>query len=363
MCNKLNLRLVAKLTSVLALSLSPHLLSASTYTQTNLVSNIPGLASYTDPNLQDPWGVAYSPTSPFWISNQASNTSTLYQGDGSKVPLTVTIPGSGPNSGPTGQVFNGGSGFSLGQTGPARFIFANLNGSLDAWNGSSGMTAMVVANTPGAVYTGLALASVQTSDYLYAADSTGHIRVFDSAFHPVTPAGNFTDPKAISGYTPFNIQAINNSLYVSYTNTAGNGGYVDVFNTDGTFAKRLITGGPLNGPWGMAIAPSTFGAFANDLLIGNNGNGEINAFDPTTGAFAGTLDGTNNEPIANSNLWFIGFRTGGANVDTNSLYFTAGIGESQTDGLFGAITPTPEPTTIALAGLGILALALSFKRA
>ncbi len=345
----------------------PSLVSAgSTYTQTNLASDIPGLAYQTDPNLKNPWGVAYSATSPFWVSNQGSGTSTLYDGAGNPVSLIVTIPGGTPPSGPTGQVFNGTSGFTLSNSKPASFIFDTLNGTIDAWNSGAGTTAVQVASTPGAVYTGLALASSGGSNYLYAADSTGQIRVFDSNFKSVTLAGSFTDPNAVAGYSPFNIQLIGSDLYITYAQLTAKGtglpgGYVDVFNTDGAFIQRLASGGALYAPWGLTLAPSGFGIYGNDLLVGNFGNGEILAYDPTTGSYLGTLDGTNGQPIVNDYLWALGFRTGGTNTDPNTLYFTAGINNQQ-DGLFGAISAVPEPTTVMLALLGACSVIVLKKR-
>ncbi len=340
-------------------------LLAGAFDQINLVSDVPGIAIYRDSNLKNPWGVSFSPTSPFWISNQASGTSTLYDGAGIKQGLTVTIPaGTPPSTGPTGQVFNGTSGFVLPDGKPGLFIFDTLNGTINGWNpGDTPFNAAVTqVSTPGAVYTGLALASVGASNYLYAADSTGKIRVFDSNYKPVTLSGNFTDPKPVSGFVPFNIQLIGSDLYVTYAKltaigTGLPGGYVDVFSTSGNFVKRLATGGPLYAPWGLAIAPAGFGSFGNDLLIGNFGNGEINAYNPTTDVFVGTLDGANGKPLVNDFLWSLDFRTGGTNVDTDALYFTAGI-NGQKDGLFGKLDPAPEPLSFGLAGLGCLAIAL-----
>lgn len=355
------LRLVATVTSALLLSLSPALSFADSFTQTNLVSNVPGLAATTDPNLKNSWGMSFAPTSPFWISNQASGTSTLYDGAGAIVPLVVTVPGTSPPTGPTGTVFNGTPGFALPGGGATNFIFDTLGGTIAGW--SSGTTAVTVVATPGAVYTGLALASSGGSNFLYAADSTGQIRVFNSSYQPVNLTGNFTDPNAVAGFVPFNIQLIGSSLYVTYAKLTAQGaalpgGYVDVFNTDGTFVKRQATGGPLFAPWGITLAPSNFGSFGGDLLIGNFGSGEIDAYNPITGAFLGTLDGANGMPLVNDNLWALNFRTGGANVNTDALYFTAGINNQQ-DGLFGDITAsTPEPATFLLDGLGVFALGL-----
>lgn len=355
----------AKIVSILTLSLSPLRLSADYFTQNNLVSDVPGMAATTDPNLKNPWGVAFAPSSPFWVSNQASGTATLYDGAGNIVPLVVTVPGGGVPSGPTGQVFNGTTDFAVGGK-ASHFIFDTLNGTIAAWTGGTSATTQVT--TPGAIYTGLALANSGGSNYLYAADSApgGQIRVFDSSFHSVSLAGNFTDPNAQPGFVPFNVQLVGSSLYVTFAQLTGMGtglpgGYVDVFNTDGTFSKRLATGGALYAPWGVTLAPASFGLFGDDLLIGNFGNGEINAYDPATGNWLGTFDGSNGKPLVNPFLWSLDFRTGGPNVDTNALYFTAGI-NNQKDGLFGDITSTPEPATLLLGACGLLSLGLLRRR-
>ncbi|MGA8025918.1 MAG: TIGR03118 family protein [Bryobacteraceae bacterium] len=350
------------------LGILPKSLLADSFEQINLVSDLPGentLNPTPDPNLKNPWGVSFSPTSPFWISNQGSGTATLYDGIGNKVNLTVPIPpGTPPLTGPTGQVFSGGSGFALPGGSPAFFIFDTLNGTLDGWGGTN--PAVQLASTPGAIYTGLALASSKSSNYLYAADSTGAIRVFDSSYHQVTLTGNFTDPHAVTGFVPFNIQLIGSSLYVTYAQLSAKGtglpgGYVDVFNTNGTFVKRLATGGPLYAPWGITMAPAGFGSFGNDLLVGNFGNGEINAYNPTTDAWVGTLDGPGGKPVVNDFLWSLEFRTGGPNVNTDALYFTAGI-NNQKDGLFGEIDPAPEPVSFGLAALGTFAVGVLYIR-
>jgi len=369
---------VAKLTCALALSISPSVLSADTFVQTNLVSSVPGLANTTDPNLIDPWGVSFAGGSPFWVSNQGSGTTTLYDGAGNLkevAPNTpaITVPGgTGGAAGPTGQVFNSTTSFSVNGA-ASHFIFDNLNGTISAWTG--GASAVQVAAVPGATFTGLALASSGGSNYLYAADSTaitGKIDVFNSAFHSVALAGNFTDPKAIAGYVPFNIQLIGSDLYVTYAllNPDGSsqpGGYIDTFTTSGQFISRFASGGALNAPWGLALAPSTFGEFAGDLLVGNNGDGFINAFNRTTGAWIGTLDGTNGQPLDFQDLWALDFRTAGTNVDTNALYFAEGINMNaqgqDTGGIFGELTvATPEPSSFALIALGVLGLALLPRR-
>jgi uncharacterized protein (TIGR03118 family) len=365
MIMKRHLHLVVKLASALSLCISPCALRADYYSQNNLVANTSGVARVTDPNLIDPWGFAYSATSPFWTSNQGSATSTLYDGAGNPSALVVTIPGGGSDSaGPTGQVFAGGAGFTLSNASAANFIFDTLQGTIAGWNGAAGTTAITMVSTPGASYTGLALANSGGANYIYAADTTGQIRVFNTAFAPVTLAGSFTDPNAVAGFVPFNIQLVGSQLYVTYAqlDASGNdlaGGYVDVYNTNGTFVKRFSSGGSLFAPWGVTLAPSTFGTYSNDLLIGNNGDGVINAFNPLTGAFVGSLNDANGNPLANDDLWAIGFRTGGANDNTSALYFAAG---NNGGGLFGDIVSAPEPTTVLLAGLGVLGVGLITRR-
>ena len=332
-----------------ALCLTPQHLLSDTFGQTNLVSDMPGLAAVTDTNLKNPWGVSFAPTSPFWVSNQVSNNSTLYSAAGSPAPLVVNVPG-----GPTGQVFTGASSF----TGSPLFTFATLGGSIYTWNPSNATTAQLAATTPGAAYTGLALGSNASGSFLYAASGGGTIDVFDSSFAHASLAGSFIDPNLPAGYVPYNIQNVNGQLYVEYANFSNSQGAVSVFDTNGNFIKELVApgGSHLNQPWGIVIAPAGFGNFANDLLVGNLGNGEINAFDPASGVFLGTLDGANGQPIVNDGLWSLTTRTG-SGFDTNAVYFSAGI-NGQQDGLFGRIdatqTPTPEPLSIGLSALGFI---------
>jgi uncharacterized protein (TIGR03118 family) len=344
-------------------------LFADNYTQINLVANTSGVAAVTDPNLVDPWGVSFSPTSPIWVSDRATGVSTLYNGLGAITPLVVAVPPGAP-VGPTGQVFAGGTAFRLGGS-PVNFIFSTLGGTIDAWNGSAGTTAAVMNTTPGASYTGLAL----LNNTLYAANFTsgGGIKVFDSSFAPTTVPGGFTDPTLPSGYAPFNVQAIGGKLYVEYAQVTpgapvatGGSGYIDVFDGNGTMLQRLVSNGPLSGPWGITLAPSGFGMFGGDLLVGNFVNGEINAFDPATGAFLGALTDAHGNPFFNSStgLWALAFDlpngAPGA-LNPNELFFTAGPNGGN-DGLFGAIESTPEPAAWGLAGLGILGLGFIARR-
>jgi uncharacterized protein (TIGR03118 family) len=340
---------------------------AGPYAQTNLVSDISGLAELTDPALKNPWGVSETTTSPFWVSDQASGESTLYTVQGtnfiSESALTVI------SASPTGQVANTTSGFVVnGTTSPASFIFANLNGTITAWNGSlghaAGTPATVEATVAGASYTGLAIDNA--TQQIYAAnDKAGTIDVFNSSFTQVAlPAGSFVDPNLPAGLVPFNVQEINGQLYVTYapsghaaqTTAAAGSGVVAVFTTNGTFVSQLITGGALAAPWGLALAPASFGVFSGDLLVGNFSfdDSEINAFNPTTGAFLGTIPidaGAGDTP---GGLWDLTFGNGGSGGSPDVLYFTDGI-NGETDGLFGAISAVPEPSSLLL-----LAPALAF---
>ena len=330
-----------------------------TLVQTNLVSDIGGLAATTDPNLKDPWGMSFSATTPIWVSDRGAGVSTLYTGTGTIVPLVVTVPPGTPTTGPTGQVFAGIPGNFLLNGNPAAFIFDTLGGTIDAWNG--GTTASVMAATTGAQYEGLALAN----NMLYAAnfESGGGINVFNSSFAPTTTAGGFVDPNLPVGYAPFNVQNIGGALYVEYAKVTpgvpvplpGGGGFVDVYDTNGNLLQRFASGGVLDAPWGIALAPSGFGGFGGDLLIGNFGNGEINAFNPTTNAFVGTLTDGGGTPIINNGLWALKF--GNSSANPNALYFTAGINQGN-DGLFGSIQAVPEPGSLVLSGLGILVLTM-----
>jgi uncharacterized protein (TIGR03118 family) len=361
---------------LLAASAAP--VSASTlFHQTNLVSDVPGLAMVTDPNLVNAWGISESSTSPLWISDNGAGLSTLYSVPGSGppsatiVPLVVTIPGAvpGTTSAPTGQVFNalGGSGaFKLGNGNPASFLFDSEDGAISGWNG--GTTAeIMVNNTPGAVYKGLAISDFMGGT-LYATNfRAGTIDAFDSNFHP-TLTGDFVDPNLPAGYAPFNDSVINGELYVTYAvqdaakhdDVAGPGnGLVDVFNLDGSFDERLIPNGPgsaLNSPWGLQIAPSSFGQFAGDLLVGNFGDGKINAYNATTGVWIGALDGADGNPLVIDGLWALKIGNGVSGGSLNTVYFTAGP-DGENHGLFGSLTAAPEPSTWAMmlfgfAGLG-----------
>jgi uncharacterized protein (TIGR03118 family) len=351
---------------------------AAAFVQTNLVSNIAGLADVTDPALVNPWGVSESATSPFWISDQGTNESTLItvNSTGVSIPaLTVTTPQTtaGPQ-GPTGQVSNSTTGFDVGTTGkPAAFIFANLNGTISAWNPSVGAAGTVPAvsevTTPGASYTGLAIDS--TTGHLFAATATG-INVFNSSFQAVSlPAGAFTDPSATAaGLVPFNVQEINGNIYVTYapaghanqTGAIAGMGAVAVFTTGGTFIQQLITGSALASPWGVTLAPASFGTFGGDLLVGNFSfkDSEINAFNATTGAFEGSIPidvGAGNTP---GGLWDLTFGNGGNGGAADTLFFSDGI-NGETAGLFGSITATavPEPSSLLLLmapALGLVAI-------
>jgi uncharacterized protein (TIGR03118 family) len=312
-----------------------------------LWSSVPGLAAGTDPNLVNGWGISHSGTSPWWVSNEGTDTSTLYNGaTGSKVPLTVSVEG-----GPTGQVFNGTSDFKVDAgTGllPARFIFATEDGEIYGWNGV-GTTAIEAADTEDAIYLGLANGAVGTANYLYAANfHAGTVDVFDGTFNLVSLSGDFTDPTLPAGYAPFGIQTIGGRVYVAYAlqdadaeeEVAGVGfGYVSAFDTDGNFIERVASGGELNAPWGLALAPADFGKFSGDLLVGNFGDGRIHAFRVSADGWEeqGVLKGTDHRPIAIDGLWGIGFGNGAAAGPTNTLFFAAGP-EDETEGLFGSIT-------------------------
>jgi uncharacterized protein (TIGR03118 family) len=332
------------------------------YRQTNLVSDIPGFAQLQDPSLINPWGLAQLATSPFWVTNNVGATATLYGGDVSGSPffknaLTVTIPGGGP----TGSVSNAGTDFVItsgGGTGPARFIFATLSGNIVAWR--AGTAASIVATTSGHVYTGLTIGNNGAANFLYAADfKNNKIDVYNGSFALTTLAGSFTDPGLPATFAPFNIQNLGGTLFVAYAKfdpVAGDdvpgpgNGFISKFDTNGNFLGRLISNGPLNSPWGVTVSPAGFGAFGNALLVGNFGDGKINAFNITTGAFLGTLNDELGNPIIVPGLWAITFGNGVGGGDTGALYFNAGY-DRELHGLFGSLrSSTPALTSVQFGG-------------
>ena len=344
------------------------------YFQTNLTSDLPGVAAHQDTNLVNPWGIAFAPTSPAWISDNGSGLSTLYNGAGQTIPLVVTVPpptGGTPPSAPTGVVFNGTTDFD-----GSHFIFATEDGTISAWTSGTAATLEVDNSASGAVYKGLTLGNNGGTELLYAANfNSGAVDVFNSSFHTASlAAGAFTDPNLPAGYAPFDIQNIGGMIYVTYAkqdaqkhdDVAGAGnGFVDVYNTAGALQGRLISHGALDSPWGLAVAPASFGPFGGDLLVGNFGDGEIDAYNPTTGAFLGVLKDSHGNPIINQGLWGLSFGNGANGFNANDLYFTAGIpgpGAVEDHGLFGVIQPTPEPGMFLPIGALSLALILRKRR-
>jgi uncharacterized protein (TIGR03118 family) len=351
------------------------------YVVTKLVSDLPNMAAVQDPNLKNPWGVAFSPAaSPFWIADNANGLSTLYDGDGTIVPLVVTVPcppaaGQGSScpqfSSPNGLVWNPTTTVSTaflvpGTQLPASFIFSSEDGTISAWTG--GLTppdnAVLAVNnavapnpTLGAVYKGLAVGTNVNGVFLFATNfRAGTVEVYAPApagnttglYVPVTTDGGFTDPDIPAGYAPFGIQNIDGDLFVTYAeqnaqkhdNVAGNGlGFIDVFDTDGHLLRRFASQGALNSPWGVARASSAFGRFSGDILVGNFGNGWINVFD-SNGKLLGPLRDMDSRPIVIDGLWTLTLG-GGAKSSSDTLYFTAGPNR-ETDGLFGTITPAPD---------------------
>jgi uncharacterized protein (TIGR03118 family) len=264
-------------------------------------------------------------------------------------------------------VFAGGSGFTVPGGAAASFIFDTENGTIAAWAGALGTTAALEVTTPNAVYKGLAIGNNGTGNLIYAANfNSGNIDVFNDTYTPAAVPGNFTDPNLPAGYAPFDVQNIGGMLYVTYAkqdaakhdDVAGPGnGYVDVYDLNGNLVQRLVTNGPLDSPWGLALAPAAFGTFGGDLLVGNFGNGQINAFNPTTGAFLGTLSDASSNPIVIQGLWGLAFGNGAQGTSATALYFTAGIpgsGSVEDHGLFGDIQATPEPGTLLMVGAALL---------
>jgi len=333
------------------------------YQLTVLDSNQFGKATHDDPLLVNGWGMVHGPGTAWWVSDNTSGWSTLYQGNGKQVQqLKVLIPtaGNGPDSpkgangpgSPTGTVYNGtanGAGEFQVQGWAAVFIFATLDGTISGWAPQSNFNQAIIAvdtstNPTPSVYTGLAITNRLSGNRLFAADMANNkVDVYDANFKPVKlSAGAFTDSSLTAGFAPFGIRDINGLVYVTYASvTGGAGGFVEEFREDGTPVtpdKPLIHGAPLNQPWGIAAAPRNFGPFSNTLLISNNTNtGTINAFDPITGQFVGSIKDTDGKLIVINQLWAIDFGDGmGSNGGINQLFFTAGP-DNNFAGEFGTI--------------------------
>jgi len=328
------------------------------YAQHNLVSDGAVPADLVDAALVNAWGLVASATSPWWIADNGTGLSTLYNGNtGAKLGLTVSVAGA-----PTGIVFNGGSGFvvtSGAASGPARFIFATEQGTVLGWNPTVAGTQAVVAvdnSAGGAVYKGLAIASTVAGDRLYAANfHAGTVDVFDAGFHPVS--AGFSDAALPPGYAPFGIRSLGGTIYVSYAlqdadrrdDVAGVGhGFVNAFDTDGHLLRRVASRGRLNSPWGLALAPADFGQFSGNLLVGNFGDGHINAFDlerfEGNGELQqrGQLHAADGPPIVIDGLWALAFGNGASAGPTNALFFTAGPFD-EAHGLFGKLVVASPP--------------------
>ncbi len=327
------------------------------YKRVNLVSDIAGVARFTDPNLVNAWGLAFSPTSPFWVADNNGNVATLYNGRGQAFPvgnpLVVTIPTpSSPTGGtPTGIVFNGTGEFIISanaKSGSALFLFVTEDGTILGWSPAVNLTSAVIAvdnSGAGAVYKGLATGSTAKGNFIYATNfHAGTVEMYDKNFKLVS---SFTDTTVDPNFAPFGIQNIGGKLYVTFAlqklpdkhdDQSGPGnGFVDVFNTDGTFVRRFASHGTLNSPWGLALAPDDFGKFSEHLLVGNFGDGRINAFDLSSASFDAQLIDPEGNPLTINGLWALQFGTGAPNNGgRHKLFFTAGIAD-ESHGLFGFI--------------------------
>lgn len=337
----------------------------NSYLVHNLVSDLPSMADYEDPHLINAWGLATTATSPFWVGNSGTGTSTIYGTTGAPSPLVVTIPTpSGPTGGTvTGVIGNTTTSFTVATGKAAIFIFCTADGTISGWNSSVNATAAVVTvdnSKAGSEFTGCVIGGTPAAPVLYAADfHNGVVDMFDANFTPITTTKAFVDPAIPAGFAPFNVATFGGNVYVAYAkqdaqkhfDVAGAGnGYIDVFNGSGTLLTSLIAQGSLNAPWGMQMAPATFGQFSGALLVGNFGDGTINAFDPAKGTQLGTLQDPTGHPVTIPGLWALLFGNGGRGGDTSTLYFTAGIpgpyGQPiASHGLFGSIQAPPAFTT------------------
>jgi len=367
-------RIIWSCTSLMLLLLWALPGNATLFSVTNLVTDdqTVNAAQITDPHLVNAWGVTYAPTSPFWVSDNGAGVATLYNVNPATnatniAPLVVTIPPTGTGT-PTGAVFaNVPSNFN-GDT----FLFVSEDGTVSGWRGALGTTAeTLVLASDSNVYKGSALAVIGGHAYLYAANfRQGTIDVIKGDAGAPNLTGNFLDPNLPLGFAPFDIANIGGKLFVTYAKQdaakhddvpgIGNG-FVDVFDLQGQLLTRLISRGSLNSPWGLALAPSSFGTFAGDLLVGNFGDGLIHAFDPLTGASIGELLGVNGSALMIDGLWSLLPGNGGNGGSPQSIFFSAGpVNESH--GLFGVIAALPEPGTLALLGVVLGAFGITARR-
>jgi len=332
---------IFKIALALGLALMFTSAALAQYTVAVLDTNLSGKGRHTDPLLVNGWGIAYAPGGPWWVSDEGTGWSTLYDGSGNPQSLQVVVPaanGTGTGS-PTGIVYNGSTQFQI-DTWPSVFMFATLDGTIQGWSSFSPSASLIAVNnsSSGAVYTALAVTSHSSGNSLFACNiTTGMVEMYDGNFNLTK---TFTDTALPKGYVPFGIQDIGGQLYVAFAQSNGNaGGVIDIYTEQGTLVKHLAHGSPLNQPWGLAMAPSNFGTLSNTLLVSNNTNtGTINGFNPTTGAFVGTVKGSNGKNIIINQIWGIGF--GGGNTEdgqTNQLFFAAGPANNA-DGEFGYIS-------------------------
>ncbi|HEV3197873.1 MAG TPA: TIGR03118 family protein [Bryobacteraceae bacterium] len=364
-------KLVIRAITMVPLAFVPAAFSQGTgsnvYVQHNLVADLSGVADVTDPNLIVPWGMTSSPSGPLWVTNIAGNNATVYNGAGAIQPQVIAIPGAGGGTPAQsyGAAYNGTTGFVLGDGQPASFIFSTTQGTIAAWNGSSGSAAQLMVDNSGtppkASYDAVAVTSGSAPPLFYAVNFiTRSIEVYDTNFRATTLAGNFTDPNLPAGYSPFNIRNFGGKLYVAFIQGGGTSGLtrapgaglVDVFDQGGNFVKRLTTGGTLNAPYGMAIAPPGWGAFGNAVLVANFGDSKINAFDPDSGNLLGTLQDQMGNPIVIPGVRSLLFGNGGDGGDRNTLYFASfpPNPDGQPHGLLGSLAPAAiiPPSSIQL---------------
>jgi len=350
---KIKKPVIALAALVVAASLVAVASSARTnaYVVHKLVSDVSGAAAHTDSNLVNAWGLAALPAGPWWAADNGTDVATVYDASGDPFPLASPLVVQ-VASAPTGEVANTGSNFVVGSgsaSGPARFLFATEEGTILGWNPNASPTqALVAVPATGAIYKGLAIAN---GDRLFATDfHNAKVDVFDGSFTPLTLPGAFVDPGIPAGFAPFGIQNVGGRILVSYAkqdaaredDVAGQGlGFVDAFDTNGVLLGRVATRGQLNAPWGLAQAPAGFGRFGGDLLVGNFGNGDINAYEPQAdGSFerVGQLKQPDGTPIVIDGLWALQFGHGAVNNGpTDRLFFTAGP-DDESHGLFGSIT-------------------------